>query len=278
LNIITGLAAWTALLVHWSWHFAAFVVVLSALLIFGVSAGYHRYFSHRAFTLDRVSQFLLALLAMGTNEGGVLTWAQVHERHHRYTDTEEDPHSPVIKGKLWALGGWTFAPMPPPCSTRPSYFAQFPELRFVDRWPQLASMAIAVPAALYGWASGIGAWPALAGLMLAKALCLHCTNLLNLWGHSWGRRRFDLRNNSRNSFVLALITMGDGWHNNHHWYPASCRFGIAWYEIDLSYLLLRVLSWFGIVKNMRTFPATILARDAGRMRAPSAAAGDAVPR
>jgi stearoyl-CoA desaturase (delta-9 desaturase) len=244
-----------------SWQAAVLGFSLYILLVFGVSGGYHRYFSHRSYRVGRTSQFLLAWLAQVSNEGGITTWVQIHDRHHRYTDTSEDAHSPILKGFWWAYLGWTLTKSPPPCHSRPYFFNKFPEIRWLDRHHYLCFWSLAAIVALFGRATSIGAFTAFSWFCMANVLSTHGTFMLSSWGHLWGSRRFETPDNSRNSMVLALITLGEGWHNNHHQQPASSRFGIAWWEVDPVFSILRVLAWVGVVKDLR-----VLAPGAARTR------------
>jgi stearoyl-CoA desaturase (delta-9 desaturase) len=234
---------------------AALVAVLFVLFEFGTTVGYHRYFCHRAFRTGRLAQFLLACLAMASNGGGVLHWIQNHERHHRFADTAEDLHSPVLKGIWWAYFGWQMKPDPPPCTPPSRHFSSFRELAMLEGCPWACTMAMALATAMFGRLTAIGAGPALVAFCLASVLNTHAAFLLIVWGHRWGRRRFASRDNSRNSFPLALLTLGEGWHNNHHRFPGSARFGWAWWEIDLGYGILRALAWLGVVWDLRGRPA-----------------------
>jgi stearoyl-CoA desaturase (delta-9 desaturase) len=239
-----------------SFKFAILVLLLFILMGFGYSAGYHRYFSHRSFKVDRITQFFLAFLAQSTNQGGVLEWTRIHAQHHRYTDQEEDPHSPVIEGLWWAYLGWILRPGSPSRVPEPSYFARFKELRILNQFSSLCTVTLGIAVFLAGKAIRIGGWTALTGLCLALALSSHSTYILNFWGHLWGSRRFETRDNSHNSFVLALLTHGEGWHNNHHRHPHSAHFGSTWWEIDTTYYILKGLALVGLVKDLVRFPET----------------------
>ncbi|HUF46382.1 MAG TPA: acyl-CoA desaturase [Vicinamibacterales bacterium] len=219
------------------------------LRMFGVTAGYHRYFSHRAFKLNRFWQFSLAFLAQTSGQKGALWWAAHHRDHHLHSDTRADLHSPVHEGFWWSHLGWILSDEYD--SYNPSRIADFRkywELRLLERFHL-------VPPVIYGVAIYlIGGWPAFVwGFLVATVVLYHGTFLINSLAHIWGTRRFATPDESRNSFVLALVTLGEGWHNNHHHYMSSVRQGIRWWEVDITYYVLVVLSWLGIARDLRPF-------------------------
>lgn len=222
-----------------------------SIRMFGVSAGYHRYFSHRSYRLGRISQFLMAFVAQSSAQKGVLWWAAQHRDHHRYSDREEDIHSPLQRGFWWAHVGWvlsnehdTYDP------NRIADMARFPELRWLDRYHWVPTLVFAGGVLAVGGIGGF-VW----GYVVSTVLLYHCTFSINSLAHLFGTRRFDTPDQSRNNWLLALITFGEGWHNNHHFYMSSCRQGIRWWEIDISYGVLKFLSFFGIVRGLRPFRA-----------------------
>jgi stearoyl-CoA desaturase (delta-9 desaturase) len=225
------------------------------LRMFGVTAGYHRYFSHRAFKTSRFWQFCLAFLAQTSGQKGALWWAAHHRDHHLYSDRKEDLHSPVHEGFWWSHLGWilsdeydTYHP------DRIADFHKYWELRLLQRFHQL-------PTVIYGAAIyAIGGWPAFVwGFIVATVVLYHGTFLINSLTHIWGSRRFATPDESRNNFVLALVTLGEGWHNNHHHYMSSVRQGIRWWEIDVTFYVLVVLSWVGITRDLRPFRPAVSA-------------------
>jgi stearoyl-CoA desaturase (delta-9 desaturase) len=238
------------------------VILAGALYVgrmFFITAGYHRYFAHRSFRLSRPVQFLFALGGSTAAQKGPLWWAANHREHHRYTDTERDPHSPQ-KGFWWSHVGWVLSGK----YGRVDYdtideFARFPELRFVDRHDWIGPWALAIGCFLYdGW-SGL-----VIGFFASTVLLWHVTFSVNSFAHIFGRRRYATSDTSRNSLPVAVLTMGEGWHNNHHHYPASARQGFFWWELDLTFQLLRVLSWVGLVRELRAPSAG--ARQAAQLR------------
>ncbi len=226
-----------------------FWVILSLYFgrMFFVTAGYHRYFSHRSFKLNRFFQFLLAFLAQSSGQKGVLWWAAHHRLHHLNSDTAEDVHSPARDGFLWAHVGWILSPKYLGFDSELiGDFSKFPELLFIDRhnWvpPTILGTVIFL---LGGW--HLFLW----GFAVSTVLLYHGTFTINSLAHLWGSRRFETTDTSRNNFFLAFITMGEGWHNNHHHYKHSCRQGLRWWEIDFTYYGLLMLSWVGVVREIR---------------------------
>ena len=228
-------------------------LILFAVTYFGrmwlVTAGYHRYFSHRAYRLGRVSQFLMAFGAETSAQKGVLWWASHHRNHHQFSDTDRDLHSPR-KGFWWSHVGWIL------CDKYKGYdperirdFQKFPELVFISKRDWIAPWALGIACFLIGGWSGL-----VVGFFASTVLLWHTTFLVNSAAHVFGRRRYDTDDTSRNSLLIALVTGGEGWHNNHHHYQASARQGFFWWEIDTTYYGLKVLSWLGIVKDLRKPP------------------------
>jgi stearoyl-CoA desaturase (delta-9 desaturase) len=244
---------------------AAYVVRM-----FGITAGYHRYFAHRAYRTSRVFQFILALVGGASAQKGALWWAAHHRDHHRYSDTPEDIHSPVQQGFWWSHAGWFLATRYNATRLdRIKDLARFPELRFLDRYHGLPPALLALGLFL------AGGWPALLwGFFVSTAVLWHGTFAINSLAHVMGRRRYQTGDESRNSFLLAIITLGEGWHNNHHFYPTTANQGWFWWELDLSWLALRGLRLVGVVSELRTPPERIrLAHLASRPLAGASPAG-----
>ncbi len=244
-------------------------LVLYLVRMFGVTAGYHRYFSHRAFRTSRVFQFLLAFLAQSSAQKGVLWWAAHHRRHHKHSDQPEDIHSPVQRGFWYSHLGWLFDEDTQETDMgRIADFARYPELRWLNRYHLVPPTLLAV--AIYLW---LGLGGLLIGFFLSTVLVWHGTFFINSLAHVVGKRRFHTRDESRNNFWLALITLGEGWHNNHHRYQASARNGFYAGELDITYLTLLALSSIGVVWDLRPVPEKVLAEgrksDAARRATPS---------
>jgi stearoyl-CoA desaturase (Delta-9 desaturase) len=232
------------------------LIATYSVRMFGVTAGYHRYFSHRSYKLGRVSQFLMAFLAQTSGQKSVLWWAAQHREHHRLSDREGDIHSPFQRGFWWSHVGWVLS------NEHDSYdpklvadFARFPELRWLDRYHWIPTVMFA--AAVLGL-GGVNAF--LWGYVLSTVLLYHCTFSINSVAHLFGTRRFDTADYSRNNWLLALITFGEGWHNNHHFSMSSCRHWYRWWELDITWLGLKLLSFFGIARDLRPFRSPSAAR------------------
>ena len=221
---------------------------------FALTAGYHRYFSHRAYRTSRGFQAILAVLGCATFQQGPLWWAAHHRHHHRYTDVPEDVHSPRQHGFLWSHITWVFSYANEP--TRVSLikdFAKYPELVWLDehhRWPAFALAALS-----YAFAGFSGlTW----GFLLSTMVLFQTTFMVNSLTHQFGTRRYATKDDSRNNWWVALLTFGEGWHNNHHRYPGSARQGFFWWELDVSYLVLCALQRVGVVWDLQLPPARLL--------------------
>jgi stearoyl-CoA desaturase (delta-9 desaturase) len=250
-----------------SWFAVGVAIALYALRMFAITAFYHRYFSHKAFKTSRPVQFAFAALGSTSVQRGPLWWAAHHRHHHRHSDTGADLHSPVVHGFAWSHVGWFL--------TRRAFHAdhaavrdlqRFPELRWLDRYDIVLPIALAVGLFLLGgWmetrhpqfgtsAAQLLIW----GFFVSTTVLFHATVTINSLAHRWGRRRYATRDDSRNNLWLALLTFGEGWHNNHHHFPGSARQGFYWWEIDLTYYVLRALAAVGLVWDLKPVPAALL--------------------
>ncbi len=258
--------------VGWSPTAVAVAAALYALRMFAITGFYHRYFSHKAFRTSRAMQLVFALLGASAVQRGPLWWASQHRHHHAHADGEADAHSPRRHGFLWAHAGWFMAREN--FATRGELvrdLARYPELRFLDRFDALVPLALA--ALLYA----LGEWLAAAqpqlgtdgwqlvvwGFCLSTVALYHATFTVNSLAHTLGRRRYATRDDSRNNAWLALLTFGEGWHNNHHHFPGSARQGFYWWEIDFTWYGLKLLAALGLIRELREVPAAI--RDARRL-------------
>jgi stearoyl-CoA desaturase (delta-9 desaturase) len=242
--------------------------------MFFVTAFFHRYFAHRAFRASRGIQLAMAVLGCTAGQRGPLWWAAHHREHHLTADTADDPHSPDHRGflfshTLWFLTRGAFAAP----ANRVKDWLRYPELRWLERVDWLPFVGLGAGCyALGAWleaaAPGLGTdgpqmlvW----GFFVSTVVLYHATYTINSLAHRYGRRRYPTRDTSRNNAWLALLTLGEGWHNNHHYFPASARQGFFWWELDVSYLVLRALAAIGIVHDLRPVPARVLAgrRNAG---------------
>lgn len=222
--------------------------------MFFITAGYHRYFAHRSYRLGRVPQFIMAFGGGTAVQKGALWWAAHHRDHHRYSDTQDDVHTPQ-KGFWWSHVGWILCDkFSETKHDRIKDFSKYPELRFLDRYDIVPPVILGVACYLIGGWSGL-----LIGFFLSTVLLWHATFTVNSLAHVMGRRRYATEDTSRNSVLIALLTMGEGWHNNHHYYQASVRQGFFWWEFDPTYYILRSLSWVGIVRDMKVPNAQVKA-------------------
>ena len=234
--------------------------------VFALTAGFHRYFSHRSFKTSRVFQFVLAWTGTSAAQLGPLWWAGNHRHHHQHSDTEQDIHSPKIQGIFWAHIGWVLCKSYNTIQkSRIRDFYQYVELRLLERFHILAPISLAC--FLYTVGMGLNHyWPHLGtsgwqmvmwGFFVSTALVYHVTFCVNSLTHVVGKKRFAIADESRNSLWVALLTFGEGWHNNHHRYPASARQGMYWWEIDITYMLLRVLEKLGLIWDLKGYPPRI---------------------
>ena len=255
-----------AFVVGWSPFAIMFAAAFYVVRMFAITGVYHRYFSHKSYKMNRFWQFCFAILGNMAVQKGPLWWAAHHRHHHRFSDTEHDLHSPRHSGFWWSHIGW-FA-----CSAHfktdlkaiPD-FAKFPELRFLNRFDALVPFLTAVAIFFLGVALeafaptlGTNGWQMLIwGFFISTVVLFHGTVSINSLTHMWGKKRFNTTDTSKNSLILALITMGEGWHNNHHRYAASTRQGFYWWEIDVTFYILKILSFVGIVHSLKPVPLAI---------------------
>ncbi len=256
------------ILVFWAgWSPFALLFCLGFYLIrmFAITGFYHRYFSHKTFKTNRFWQFMFALLGASCVQRGALWWAAHHRHHHRHSDTEEDFHTPK-KGFLWSHVGWICSNGAYPTKYELIQdFAKYKELVFLNKFDSLVpiltgSIIFFLGYGLEVYFPGLGTngfqlliW----GFFISSVLLFHGTVTINSLSHIWGKRRFKTNDDSRNNFVLSLITLGEGWHNNHHYYPGTVRQGFYWWELDPTYYGLRALAALGIIYDLRPVPKKI---------------------
>jgi len=237
------------------------------LRMFAITAFYHRYFSHRTFRTSRVVQFLGGFLGAASTQRGPLWWAAHHRLHHRHSDEPADVHSPVQHSFLTSHLGWFLDSANYRTRTEQiPDLMKFPELRLIDRFDLLAPITYALACMLLGM--GLQAWaPQLGtngpqmlvwGFFVSTVALYHGTFTINSLAHRWGSRRYATTDDSRNNLFLSLITMGEGWHNNHHFHPGSARQGFRWYEIDPSYYLLKLMEGLRLVHDVRGVPERVV--------------------
>ena len=255
--------------VGWSPAAITMAVAMYLLRMFAITGFYHRYFSHQAFHTSRAMQFVFALIGASSAQRGPLWWAAHHRLHHLMSDSNEDIHSPARRGFLWSHMGWFLSRSN--FSTRVEHvrdLATYPELRFLDRFdilvPALLAMAMFLTGEtlnhFYPELGTNGMQMLVWGFVISTVTLYHITFSINSIAHTRGHRRFATPDNSRNNFILALLTLGEGWHNNHHYYPASARQGFAWWEIDITYYLLRLMQSLGLIRDLRPVPAHVMKR------------------
>jgi stearoyl-CoA desaturase (Delta-9 desaturase) len=242
---------------------------LYVVRMFALTAFYHRYFAHRTFRTSRALQFTFACIGAGCVQRGPLWWAAHHRAHHNHADTAQDPHSPRLRGFLWSHMGWFLTPQGFRTDWRriPD-FARYPELRWLDRYDivipvVLASLVFFTGVLLKAQLPGLGtSGPQLLiwGFFVSTVVLFHVTVTINSLAHQFGSRRFATHDDSRNNPWLALLTFGEGWHNNHHFFPGSVRQGFRWWEIDLTYYGLRLMAVLGLVHHLKPVPARVLRR------------------
>ncbi len=256
------------LVVGWSWVAVGVAAAYYLVRMFAITAFYHRYFSHRAFETSRPVQLVFAVLGATAVQRGPLWWAGHHRVHHGHSDREGDVHSPVRDSFWFSHVGWFL--------TRGNFrtrlehvrdLARFPELRFLDRFDVLVPLLSI--GALFGLGAALQAvWPTLGtsglqmavwGFSVSTVALYHGTFCINSLAHRLGSRRYETRDESRNNLALSLITLGEGWHNNHHRYPAAARQGFFWWEVDVSYYVLRAMAAVGLVWGLRPVPASVRA-------------------
>ncbi|MBI3542245.1 MAG: fatty acid desaturase [Deltaproteobacteria bacterium] len=237
-----------------TWKHAALAVGLYYLRMFGITAGFHRYFSHRTYKMGRAMQFAMAFLGTLSVQKGVLWWAAHHRHHHKFSDKVEDVHSPVQRGFWWSHVGWILA--------KTYEDTDFSQVRDLTKYPELVwlNKYHVVPAFVLGTALVLaGGWAAFFwGFVVSTVVLWHGTFTVNSLTHVFGKKRYDSGDESRNSFLIALITLGEGWHNNHHHYMSSTRQGFFWWELDGSYYALKLLEKVGLVSDLREPPAHLL--------------------
>jgi stearoyl-CoA desaturase (delta-9 desaturase) len=244
-------------------------VALYAIRMFAITGFYHRYFSHRAFCTSRAVQFTFALIGTTSVQRGPLWWAAHHRNHHRFADGDRDPHSPLRLGFLRSHLGWFLTAR----GFRTDWkvirdLSSFPELRVLDRFDIL--MPVVLATALFFLGSYLhSAHPQLGtsalqlvvwGFCISTVALFHATFMINSLAHRFGSRRFSTHDESRNNWLLALITFGEGWHNNHHRFPGAARQGLRWWECDLTFYLLSLMSLLGLIHDLKPYPASMRVR------------------
>ena len=264
--IAMHLACLGVFLVGFSWCALWTAAALYAVRMFALTGFYHRYFAHKAFRTSRALQFLFALAGASCAQRGPLWWAAHHREHHRHADTPHDPHSPLRRGFFWSHVGWFLTARA--FRTRGEAIPdlrRYPELCWLDRYDVVVPIALAIALYLAGHWLG-AAFPSTGtsgpqllvwGFFVSTVALFHATFTINSLAHRFGTRRFATRDHSRNNWLLALLTFGEGWHNNHHRFPGSARQGLRWWEIDVTWYGLRALAALGLVWDLKPAPAIV---------------------
>jgi stearoyl-CoA desaturase (delta-9 desaturase) len=252
--ILVHLGCFAAIWTGVTWQALVICVTLYWLRIFAIGAGYHRYFSHRSYSTSRAFQFVLAFMSQTTSQKSVIWWASKHRHHHLYSDTGHDVHSPRHHGFIYSHLGWIFARKhTDPDFSKVADLTRYPELMWLHRLEVLPAVILAGLCYLVAGWSGL-----VVGFLWSTVLVYHGTFCINSLAHVSGSKRYVTGDDSRNNLFLAIITMGEGWHNNHHAYQSSVRQGFKWWEIDPTYYLLCALSWIGLVWDLKTPPEPVL--------------------
>ncbi|MBM3734448.1 MAG: acyl-CoA desaturase [Acidobacteria bacterium] len=251
-----------------SWAAVITCAALYWIRMFGITAGFHRYFAHASFKTSRGFQFVLALLGSMSLQKGVLWWASLHRHHHANSDEEDDIHSPVRHGFWWSHMIWFLCVKND--ATRWNLIqnlARYRELVWLNDHHHFTGLGLGGLVYLFGWWAEVAQpgwqttrWQMLVwGWLISTVALYHGTFSINSLAHVFGSRRYFTRDGSRNNLLLALITLGEGWHNNHHYAPSSVRMGFFWWEIDQSYYVLKALSWLGVVWDLQPPPRRVYA-------------------
>jgi stearoyl-CoA desaturase (Delta-9 desaturase) len=264
--VLIHLACFAVIWVGVSWFAVLFAILMYGIRMFAVTGFYHRYFSHKAFHTSRFFQFILALFGASAVQRGPLWWASHHRHHHINSDDISDAHSPVQHGFLWSHLGWFLSSKHFATQTeRVRELAKFAELRWLDRFDILVPSLLAIKIYIFGalleayypslYTNGLQllVW----GFAISTVALYHATFTVNSLAHVWGKRRYATTDQSRNNLLIAILTLGEGWHNNHHHFPGAARQGFYWWEIDLTYYGLKVLAALGLIWDLRTIPVEI---------------------
>jgi len=236
--------------------------------MFWITGGYHRYFAHKSYKTSRFFQFVIAFMAQTSAQKGALWWAAHHRHHHRYSDTPEDPHSMKIYGFWYSHIGWIVGPD----FKKTDYktigdYSKYPELVWLNKYYLVPPLVLAlVVMALGGIIDGgsitmmfskAGFSALFIGFLLSTVILYHGTFSINSIMHKFGKQRYETGEESKNSVWLALLTMGEGWHNNHHYYETASRQGFFWWEVDITWYILKTMSWLGLIWDLKGVPKHI---------------------
>ncbi len=259
--VLLHLSCLLIVIVGFSWTAFIVCIFLFAIRMFAITGFYHRYFSHKTFKTSRFVQLLFAMIGATAVQRGPLWWAAHHRGHHIHSDTPEDKHSPKEHGFLWSHMGWFLTKSNFVTNTKfIRELIRFPELRMIDRFDLLMPLALSIGLFIIGHylnqyepqLNTDGFQLLIWGFSLSTVMLYHATFLVNSAAHQWGKKRYETKDTSRNNFIIAILTFGEGWHNNHHHYPGSARQGFYWWEVDLTYYVLKFLAMMGLIWDVRT--------------------------
>jgi len=259
--ILLHISCFFILIVGFSWTAFTLCITLFSIRMFAITGFYHRYFSHKTFRTSRFVQLLFAMIGATAVQRGPLWWASHHRGHHIHSDTPDDKHSPQEHGFFWSHMGWFLTKSNFVTNTKfIRELIRYPELRIIDRFDLLMPLVLSITLFFVGYylnqyepqLNTNGFQLLIWGFSVSTVILYHATFLVNSAAHQWGKRRYDTKDTSRNNFIIAILTFGEGWHNNHHHYPGSARQGFYWWEIDLTYYILKFLGLIGIIWDIRT--------------------------
>jgi len=264
--IFMHLMVLTVIWVGFSWLAFWSALALYFIRMFAITGFYHRYFSHKHFKTSRFVQFVFAFIGASAAQRGPLWWASHHRNHHSFSDKKEDPHSPRQQGFIWSHCLWFLSPLN--FSTRTEKikdFSKYNELIWLDRFDIVAPISLVITlyfagsimASYFPQLETTGMQMVVWGFFISTVMLYHATYTINSLAHRYGSRRFETPDDSRNNALLAIITLGEGWHNNHHYYAGSVRQGFVWWEIDITFYLLKIMSWCGIVWDLKPIPIRV---------------------
>jgi stearoyl-CoA desaturase (Delta-9 desaturase) len=238
--------------------------------MFGITGVYHRYFAHASYKTSRPFQLILAWVACASMQKGPLWWASHHRHHHAHSDEPDDIHSPVHRGFFWSHMGWIMCTKYEPTRWELiRQFSHYPELLWMNRNHMVPGLSLAAGSYGLGWwlaqaAPGLGTngpqmflW----AFLISTVAGYHATFTINSLSHVYGTQRYDTGDQSRNNWLLALLTLGEGWHNNHHYYPSSVAMGFRWWEIDITLYILKTLAALGLIWDLKLPPKRITVLD-----------------
>ncbi|MEJ2004603.1 MAG: acyl-CoA desaturase [Cyclobacteriaceae bacterium] len=263
-HLIPLAAIWTGATLF-DWIVCAFLYFSR---MFWVTGGYHRYFSHKSYKTSRWFQFVIAFMAQTSAQKGALWWAAHHRHHHRHSDQPEDPHSMKLYGFWYSHVGWIIGPDYKETDYKTiGDYAKYPELVWLNKNYLIPPVVLALAVTMIGaWVNGGSPWlmfthhglsTLLIGFFLSTIILYHATFSINSIMHKFGKQRYESNDESKNSLWLALLTLGEGWHNNHHYYEVSARQGFFWWEIDITFYILKFFSWLGLIWDLRGVPSHI---------------------